>query len=126
MWLLMFACNIMLPITMIILGYMMYKRTPKAINLVYGYRTKRSMKNMDTWNFAHNYFGRLWIKIGCPLLVPSVIIQFLFKNSSDDAIVTMSIILMAVQLCVASVPIIWVEKALKDNFDEYGNKKIHK
>ncbi|MDO4554333.1 MAG: SdpI family protein, partial [Lachnospiraceae bacterium] len=28
------------------------------MNGLKGYRTSRSMKNMDTWKFAHEYSGR--------------------------------------------------------------------
>ena len=35
----------------------MYKKTPKEINGVVGYRTKMPKKNKDTWKFAHNLTG---------------------------------------------------------------------
>lgn len=60
----MFFCNILIPIIMIIAGYMMYKNPPKEINCIIGYRTRRSMKNKDSWKFAHDYGGRLWFKLG--------------------------------------------------------------
>ena len=57
-WLFMLCCNLLLPIVMIIGGVMMWKYPPKNINDFIGYRTYRSMKNMDTWIFANNYCGR--------------------------------------------------------------------
>lgn len=107
---------------MIIVGYMMYKHTPKSINWVYGYRTSRSMKNMDTWNFAHDRCGRLWVKYGCVLLALSIIAQLPFMKSFEDTIGTMTLILLAVQLIALLTPIYFVEKALKENFDENGKR----
>lgn len=63
-WLFMFVCNMLTPAIMIIAGYMMWKHCPPEINPIWGYRTIRAMKNMDTWKFAHDYCGRLWWKIG--------------------------------------------------------------
>jgi len=57
-------------VIMIGVGYMMYKHPPKSINAIYGYRTARSMKNDETWKFAHDCCGRLWFKLGFILLIP--------------------------------------------------------
>lgn len=70
----------------IIAGYMMYKHPPKEINGVIGYRTTRSRKNIDTWKFAHDYCGRLWLKAGFVLLIPTIIAQIPFVKSSDSTI----------------------------------------
>lgn len=56
-WWFMFVCNLLIPILMIVCGRMMWKYPPKEINRGWGYRTKRSMKNIDTWKFAHDYCG---------------------------------------------------------------------
>ena len=47
----------------------MWKHCPKHINGMLGYRTTRSMKNMDTWKFAHDYCGKLWWKIGWVMIL---------------------------------------------------------
>ena len=36
---------------MIACGWMMWKHCPKNIDGLVGYRTSRSMRNMDTWKF---------------------------------------------------------------------------
>lgn len=63
-WWFLFCCDLLVPVTMIVSGRIMWKHPPKNINGLMGYRTSRSMKNMDTWLFAHDYCGRLWWKIG--------------------------------------------------------------
>ncbi|MFU0827323.1 MAG: SdpI family protein [Lachnoclostridium sp.] len=123
-WITMFICNLVLPLIMVLAGYMMYKHTPKFINRIYGYRTNRSMKNMDTWKFANKYCGKLWFRIGLILLVPSVVVQLPFINSSDNLTGNMTLLIEAIQLFAAIVPIFFVEKALKINFDENGRRKI--
>ena len=71
-WWFMFVSNLLIPALLIAVGYSMWKHCPGKINAVIGYRTRRSMKNMDTWKFAHEYCGRLWWKIGWGMLLPSV------------------------------------------------------
>ena len=63
-WWFIFVCDLLIPIIMITAGNMMWKHAPKKINRIIGYRTARSMKNIDTWNFAQKHCGRLWWKIG--------------------------------------------------------------
>ena len=71
MWfyIMMFTCNLLIPIVMLICGFFMSKYPPKEINGIIGYRTTMSRKNMDTWKFAHDYCGKLWLKLGLLLLI---------------------------------------------------------
>ena len=122
-WIAMFICNLLVPLLMIIFGRIMYKHAPKSINGVYGYRTSMSMKNEDTWKFAHDYCGRLWYKIGLIMLIPSVLVQLTFVKSSTDTIGIMTVVLETVQICVMIASIFPTEKALRKTFDKYGNRK---
>ena len=122
-WIAMFVCNLLVPLLMIIFGRIMYKHAPKSINGVYGYRTSMSMKNEDTWKFAHDYCGRLWYKIGLIMLIPSVLVQLPFVKSSTDTIGIMTVVLETVQICVMIASIFPTEKALRKTFDKYGNRK---
>ena len=53
-WIFMLIMDLLLPFTMIGFGRYFMKKAPKEINSVFGYRTSMSMKNKDTWEFAHN------------------------------------------------------------------------
>lgn len=123
-WWVMFFFNLLIPLLMIVVGRMMYKHTPKSINGVYGYRTKMSMKNQDTWNFAHDYCGRLWYKGGCIMLIPTIIVQLPFIHSSEDTVGIMVAVLETVQVCVLIGSIFPTERALKRSFDNKGNRKV--
>ena len=122
-WIAMFICNLLVPLLMIVFGRIMYKHAPKSINGVYGYRTSMSMKNEDTWKFAHDYCGRLWYKIGLIMLIPSVLVQLPFVKSSTDTIGIMTVVLETVQICVMIASIFPTERALRKTFDKYGNRK---
>ena len=41
----MLFCNMIVPAITILAGWFMWKHSPKEINSIIGYRTKRSMKN---------------------------------------------------------------------------------
>lgn len=113
----MYICNLIIPVIMLIGGYCMYKNPLKEINGVMGYRTKRSKKNKETWAFAHDYCGKLWIKLSLVLLIFTIIIQLPFIHSSDDVIGIMTLVLEAVQIAVLLGSVVRVEIALKRKFD---------
>ena len=69
-----------MPSIMVIAGYCMYKNPPKEINGLIGYRTAMSEKNKDTWAFAHDCCGKLWIKSGIILLVIFTSQIFVIRN----------------------------------------------
>lgn len=122
-WWVLFFVDLLFPILMIVTGRLMYKHTPKSVNGLIGYRTSCSMKNIDTWNFAHDYCGRLWLKIGWIILILSIIVQIPFYNDTDGTAGTISMILVIVQLVLLVGTIIPTEKALKKNFNDDGTKK---
>ena len=120
-WIFLTICNLVIPVLMIILGKVFIKNPPKTINRIYGYRTPRSKKNQDTWNFAHLYCGKLWWKIGWVML-PLSVIGMLPAIEKNDTIVgevgTVVIIAECIALCMT---IFFVERALAKKFDKDGN-----
>lgn len=122
-WWVMFVCALLIPTLMIVCGIIMWKHPPKSINVLIGYRTPRSMKNLDTWKFAHKYCGKLWWIIGLIMLIPSVIVPCPFYYSSVNVIGMVTGILCGVQLVILIVSVIPTELALKINFTDDGIRK---
>ena len=122
-WWFMLCCDVLIPVLMIIAGRMMWKHPPKTINGTVGYRTSRSMMNMDTWNFAHDYCGRLWWKIGWIMLVPSILIHIPLYGRSENAIGIVCGILITVQTIVLIASIFPTERALKRTFTDSGKRR---
>ena len=59
-WIFMLCIDLLTPLLMVGFGKYFFKHTSKDINEIFGYRTAMSMKNKDTWVFAHTYCGKLW------------------------------------------------------------------
>ncbi|NFD29294.1 SdpI family protein [Clostridium botulinum] len=117
------VCNLIIPVIMLFFGVRFRKHGPKNINGIYGYRTSMSMKNKETWEFAHQYCGRLWIKLGLIMLTISIIVSVLVFTYIDEAQGIIDLILVTIQTIVLIVSIFPVEKALKNNFDGNGNRR---
>ena len=122
-WIFMLIMVLLIPFTMIFFGWLLFRKTPKKINYVYGYRTKRSMMNEETWRFANQYFGKVWYLCGlisAPLSVIAIAIVFgkgLGTVGTVGGIITM---LQMLPLIGAIVP---TESELKKNFDENGKRR---
>ena len=108
---------------MIACGWMMWKHCPKNINGLIGYRTSRSMRNMDTWNFAHEHCGKLWWKIGWIILIPSIIVHIPFYGTEDNVIGVAGGILATIQVIILIASIFPTERALKRNFTDDGIRR---
>lgn len=119
-----YSCNLLIPIVMVIFGSVFVKHPPGSINMAYGYRTKRSMKNQETWDFAHEYCGRIWKNAGIISLIITLLISFAVFFMDDDGAGYISLILVHLQLVILIGSIYPVEKALKKNFDDNGNRKV--
>jgi len=122
-WIFMLAMGLLFPVVMILFGTMFMKSAPKKINYIFGYRTDMSMKNRNTWEFAHKYIGKLWFHFGL-LLIPITVIPMLFVIGKTENIVgTVGLIVGFINTIVLIVPIFFTEKALNKAFDKDGNRK---
>lgn len=57
--------DLLMPSVMVFFGLLFRSHPPPRINWVYGYRTSRSMKSLEAWDYAHRRLGRLWTVLGC-------------------------------------------------------------
>ena len=119
----MLLTSLLIPVIMLVFGWIFRCRAPKKINVWYGYRSARSMKNEDTWVFAHQHIGRTWMLVGVVLLVVSVIPMIAVYGKDDDTVSVVSLVLTVVQLIPLVVSLIPTERALKNTFDENGIRK---
>lgn len=104
----------MIPILILIIGYWMFKYPPKKINWFIGYRTRKSMKNEEDWNFANQYCGKIWIITGLIMLIITIIIFIIFYLnivSYSEEILT---IIILIQTLIIILPIFLVEDKLKN------------
>ena len=122
-WIYMLVIALLVPSAMIGFGWLFMRRTPKTIQSLFGYRTAMSMKNKDTWEFAHQYCGKLWFRWGLAMLAPSVV-PLLFVLHQEAAVVgTTGSIVVAIQLIPLIGSIFPTERALKKTFDENGIRR---
>ena len=122
-WWYLFFVSLLIPAIMIFFGVHFSKKAPKKINTLFGYRTARSMKTIATWEFAHKYIGKIWLRMGLVLLPLSAIGMLCALGKDDNFVSAVNVILTLVQLIVMISAIIFTERALKQNFDAYGRKK---
>lgn len=122
-WWFMLICDLIIPIAMVICGRMMWKHCQKHMNSMSGYRTTRSMKNMDTWKFANDYCGRLWWKIGWIMIIPSALIHIPLYHGDENTIGVAGGILVTIQCIILIVSVYPTEKALRKNFNDDGTPR---
>lgn len=101
---------------LLLIGYLYKIRPPKKINHMYGYRTKRSMKNQQVWDYAN--------KIGANAIINSGIITSisglipLFIDWEHAHFIPLSVLIISL-----IGGIIYCEKMLNKHFDQLGNPK---
>lgn len=118
-----YIMTLLIPLLMLATGLVSSRRTPKSINYLIGYRTRRSMINQETWNFANRTMGRIWITWSLLLLIPSILVLFFLKTRVEQNLETWIVVLTLVQLAVLILSIIPVERALKAKFDDKGRPR---
>lgn len=121
----MFVMNLLIPLVMIIYGRIFEKKPPKIARskFAFGYRTVMSMRNEETWEYAHRFFGKLWFRFGIAVGLISIIVLFFFIGKDKDTVGFVGMIIDYVQLAAMLLPVIPTEISLRRRFDKYGNRK---
>ena len=115
--------SMLLPVCMIIFGIVFMKRPPAKINNIYGYKTRMSMQNGETWRFAHLYSGRLMLIFGLVSAVITVIILIYVVVHMPNNIADIGTALSLAQILPFLLVIPLTESTLKRRFDSNGNKR---
>lgn len=79
-------------IIFMITGFVMFKFPPKNINMLYGYRTTRSMKNQEQWDFSQKYSAKLLIFCGVFLILTSNISLLITINNKAKLFISLALI----------------------------------
>lgn len=95
----------------IVLGYYFAKFPPKKINNIYGYRTTRSMKSQEAWDFAQVYGAKKMMLAGLIMLVAGLLLLPFNLTENIAAVLSISILLGS-----AIWMIVVTEKELKRRF----------
>ena len=115
-WIFLLIMVLLIPTIMIGFGWLFFKNPPKEINPAFGYRTRRSMMNKETREFAHRYAGKMWCICGGILLPVSIVAMLFVLKKDSDTIGTACGIITLVQMLPLIGTIILTERALKRRF----------
>lgn len=122
-WIFMLMMDLLVPCTMIGFGKLFLNKAPQNINSAFGYRTTMSMKNRETWQFAHKYCGKLWFRLGLILLPLSIIPLLFVPGKGIETIAAVGTVVCFVQLVPFLGSIIPTEIALRKAFNRNGTRK---
>lgn len=122
-WVFMLVMDLLVPCVMIGFGWLFLNRPPREINHAFGYRTALSMRNQDTWQFAHHYCGKLWFRLGWVLLPLSAVPLLAVFGKDVETVGIAGGAVCAVQLIPMLGSVVPVETALKKTFDRDGKRK---
>lgn len=82
-----------------------------------------SVKNRDTWEFAHKYCGKIWYVSGIVLLPLSIVSMFFVLGKNEDTTGTFGLIICIIQLIPLVGAVFPAERALKKTFDKNGDRR---
>ncbi len=113
-WIFMLCMAVFPSVMMMIFGTLFRKYPPEDINSFYGYRTRRSMKDQQRWDFAQRYWGKCSVYAGLAGLVPIVLCMLpCLGRSADEVGIWGGVLCIASGAAVIGVPIFLTERALR-------------
>lgn len=112
-----------IPLLLIVIGKIFEKYPSKEPNIAIGFRTKLSMMNKETWDYAQRLFPKAWISLGRIMLPLSLIILFLLYSEDKDYTGNLALILMTVQVVLMLGSILYVNLKLKAAFNSDGSRE---
>ena len=101
---------------MLLLVRLLSRNTPKKINMIYGYRTPRSMRTTESWRAANNYANKLMWRFSLYSFAFPLAGWFLWKGHN------FLITVIGHTLLIISV-IYFTERYLGRHFDSNGQPR---
>ncbi len=102
-----------------VVGIVLWMYPPKKINEFYGYRTTRSRKSQEAWDFAQRYSAKLLTMFGFAALIVGAAAH-LFRNSlcinSDYLMLYDICITLLLPIIVVLTSIVLTELELRKRF----------
>lgn len=116
-WLFTLATALLIPGCMLYFGRRFQKKPPEKINGDYGYRSARSMRSQEAWDFAQMYSGRFWFRAGRPAMAVSLVWMLLLLGRDIGTVGTFTMVLTGLQMLPLLAVIPATERALKRKFE---------
>ena len=107
------------PLIFLVVGIVFWKYPPKKINEFYGYRTTRSRKSQEAWDFAQRYSAKLLTIFGFAALIVAAAAH-LFRNrlciNSHYLMLYDICITLLLPIIIVLPPIVLTELELRKRF----------
>ncbi len=118
------VCNMLLPLTMLGLGLMIWLTKP-GYGDAFGYRTTWSLKSKETWERAQGLFGGICTKVYAMLSVLTLIsgVMPIIVNADEIALVIFVNAVNLVNFIALFVIIGVTDGIVKREFDKDGKRK---
>ncbi|WP_435577458.1 SdpI family protein [Gilvibacter sp.] len=101
---------------MLLVSWLFMKYPPKKINSLYGYRTNKSMKSQEAWDFANRYSSGLMLRITLYCFV----LPFMCYLFYPDFNILVTLVGHSTLLLLI---LVFTERELKARFDQDGKPK---
>lgn len=99
---------------LVIAGFILFKKPPKKINQLYGYRTRLAMKSQEHWEFAQTFSARRMIIWG--FFYTTTCLMPLFIQLDEKLEIGLAFILMLVFILI---PVFETQNKLKKKFEHH-------
>ena len=113
MFFFMFCMTILTPVSVSVTGMVMRKHPVRDMNLGRGYRTGRSMKSQEAWDFAQKYCAGIWMRWGAVIAARSAVAILVFRDGDYE---TVSVWVIGVQFACICLSVVLVEIELSRRF----------
>lgn len=97
----------------LIAGLIVYFVPPKKINGLYGYRTEKSMKSQERWDFAQIFAAKKMILSGVILCIVGLLAAFVSLSENLQTVVGLSLLISSCIYLFVST-----EKAITQKFED--------
>lgn len=113
--------TLILSLTMLLFGWIFVYKPPKKVNGWVGYCTHMSMKNQQTWDYAHRVAGHIWLILGVGILPSSILLPLVLKDWTYLEEFILIQIYVQISLLILVIPL--VEIRLHKRFNPDGTEK---
>lgn len=116
-WITTLFLDLLVPVIILIIGILYIKKPATHINWMHGYRTERSMRNQEAWDFAQRYFGGTCFRLGTGFTLLTLVSMLSVLGQNQKNIKMLGSVIGIAEVFMMIYILIPTERALKRKYE---------
>ncbi|MBQ5543102.1 MAG: SdpI family protein [Erysipelotrichales bacterium] len=115
-WWFILGVAVFVPAVMAGFGLKFFLKAPEEVGFPIGFNTKRSVRNEETWKYAHRTLGKIWTVLGGIMIPVTAAAMYTARGKDMDTVGSTGAVMIVISAALMACGYALTEYLLKKKF----------